>query len=62
MEKEKQPIADKNENDDIFIRRRYTFLIQNNLGSAVIKALRGNFKVSVAQGDEEIIIVEEKRS
>jgi len=59
MEKEEQI---KDENNDIFIRRRYTFLVQNNLGSAVLKTLQENFKVSVARGDEEIIIVEEKKS
>jgi len=48
------------ENNDIFIRRQYTFLVQNNLGPAVIKILKANFKVSIAKGDEDVIIVEEK--
>jgi len=62
MEKEKEIVVEKNENDDIFIRRRYTFLTQNNLGPAVIRILHENFKVSVAKGNEEIIIIEEKKS
>ena len=51
---------EKNENDDIFIRRKYTFLVQNSLGPAVVRILREHFNVSIANGDEEIVIVQKK--
>jgi len=50
----------ESKNDDIFVRRKYTFLVQNNLGPAVINTLRIHFKISIAKGDEEIVIVQKK--
>jgi len=52
----------KDGNNDIFIRRQYTFLVQNSLGPVVMRTLRANFKVSIAKGDEDVVIVEEKKS
>jgi len=48
------PEEKSKQNEDIFFRQNYEFLVQYNINSQILKILREHFKV------REVLVIEEK--